>query len=893
MRSGTRNRITLSGLFVFLFCLLGTNETLQAVPLCQQQDTIPPKPPLRYPFRDHTGIPFLQQSQSPLFMRDPSNVESTVVFDPDAREYIFYQKIGELEYRIPYRMSVEEYREYEMEQAMRTYWRAKIAGQEEEFQSALIPKLQFGGQAFDKIFGSNTISIVPQGSAELIFGLNISRIDNPTLSEKLRKVPTFDFQNKIQMNVTGAIGDKMQLGINYNTEATFDWENKTKLEYSGKEDEIIKKIEAGDVTLPLTGSLITGSQSLFGLKTELQFGKLTLTSVFSQQKGETSVIEAKGGAQVSDYEVYVNEYEANKHFFLSHYFRDIYDRALHNLPVINSGVNIERIEVWITNKTTNIEDSRNIVAFMDLAEYGQHIFNQVPAFQQSGSGQYPSNDRNGMYASLSSNYAGIRDMDQVANVLSPLSPGFQIGRDYEKIENARKLRENEYTVNRQLGYISLNRPLNSDEVLAVAFEYTLGGKVYKVGEFSTDGVSAPDVLVLKLLKGTNLTPRLPNWDLMMKNIYALGAFNIDQKDFKLQVLYQDDETGNAINYLPEGNLSDRILLEVMNLDNINRQQDPTPDGVFDFIRGVTIWPDKGRVIFPVTEPFGSHLAEKIADPAVASRYVFQELYDSTQVRAAQIAEKNKFIIRGTYSSSSGSEIPLNAFNIPKGSVKVTAGGITLQENIDYTVDYNSGYVKIINQGLLQSSTPIRVSLESNQFFALQTKTMVGTHADYRFSDNFLVGATLLHLHERPLTQKVNFGDEPISNSIWGLNTSYNTESRFLTNLIDKIPLIDTKTPSRITFNSEFAHLVPGHSRAISDAGNSYIDDFEASETPIDMKSLNAWVIASTPAGTGGSLSRSITQRQLSLWLQPGPPCLVCHRSPVPAEWCCHSRAYKE
>lgn len=833
---------------MILFCLAGNTHKLHAAFSRLPQDTIPQKTELKYPFRDKSAIPQLQQENSPLFLKDPSNISTKVVFDPERREYIIYQQAGNLEYRMPYRMSIEEYREYEMQQAMRQYWKAKISGKEEVFQESLIPKLQFGGQAFDKVFGSNTITITPQGSAELIFGINISRIDNPTLSEKLRKVPTFDFQNKIQMNVTGAIGDKMQLGINYNTEATFDWENKTKLEYSGKEDEIIKKIEAGDVTLPLTGSLITGSQSLFGLKTELQFGRLTMTNVFSQQKGETSVIEAKGGAQVSEYEVYVNEYEGNKHFFLSHYFRDTYDQALSNLPVINSGVNIERIEVWITNKTTNIEDTRNVLALMDMAESQAHIYNAIPAFQQTGSGRYPENSLNGLYEQLNTAYSGVRNLDQITNTLMPLYPDFQIGRDYEKIENARKLKENEYSLNRQLGYISLNISLNSDEVLAVAYEYTLNGRVYKVGEFSTDGISAPEVLMLKLLKGTNLTPRLPNWDLMMKNIYALGAFNIDQRDFKMQVLYQDDETGNAINYLPEGELSERILLEVMNLDKLNRQLDPSPDGVFDFINRVTIWPDKGRIIFPVVEPFGSHLKKAINDPALAERYVFQELYDSTQVKATQIAEKNKFILRGSYSSSSGSEIPLNAFNIPKGSVKVTAGGITLTENVDYTVDYNSGYVKIINPGLLESSTPIRVSLESNQFFAMQTKTMVGTHLDYRVSENFLIGGTLLHLHERPLTQKVNFGDEPISNTIYGINTSYNTESRFLTSLIDKLPFIETKTPSRISFSGEFAHLVPGHSRAISDAGNSYIDDFEASETPIDMKSLNAWVVASTPQG---------------------------------------------
>jgi len=791
-----------------------------------------------------------QEPESP-FSPQSLNITSEVIYNPEKDEYIIYQKVGSFDYRTPVYMSPEEFRKYEFGRAMREYWHSRIAGDVSGYRSGLIPQIQVGGEAFDKIFGSNIINIIPQGSAELIFSINISRTQNPTLSEKLRTIPTFDFKEKIQMNVTGTIGDKMELGVNYNTDAMFEFENRTKLQYSGKEDEILKKVEAGDVTLPLSGTLITGSYSLFGLKTEMQFGKLTLTTVLSQQKGESSVIQVEGGAQQTRFEIFADDYEANRHFFLSQYFRDIYDDALKNLPVISSGINIERIEVWITNKASRFEEgsNRNIVAFMDLAENGNHIFNNIPEFQQSpGAAIYPGNNANNLYEQLNTNYSGVRDVDQVTNVFDHLYPGFQIGRDYEKIENARKLNEREYRVNRQLGYISLNTALNTDEVLAVAFEYTLNGKVYKVGEFSTDGIVAPQALLLKLVKGTTLTPRLPTWQLMMKNIYSLGSGRLETRDFELNVLYQDDKTGNAINYLPEGKLQDMILLQVMGLDNLNSQSDREADGYFDFIEGVTVMSDRGKIIFPVLEPFGSHLKKKINDNILADKYIFQELYDSTQTIARQMAEKNKFMLAGQYRSESGSEIRLNATNIPHGSVKVTAGGVTLSENTDYTVDYNMGTVRIINQALIESQTPIQVSLESNQFFGFQTKTLVGTHLDYRFSDNFNIGGTILHLTERPYTQKVNFGEEPISNTIWGLNTSYKTQSQLLTNIIDKIPLLHTRTPSSISFFGEFAQLVPGHSRAISSAGNSYIDDFESSEIPLDLKSFNAWTISSVPQG---------------------------------------------
>jgi cell surface protein SprA len=554
---------------------------------------------------------------------------------------------------------------------------------------------------------------------------------------------------------------------------------------------------------------------------------------------------------VTDYEVYADDYEANKHFFLSQYFRDIFDASLKNIPVVSSGINIDRIEVWVTNKSNSFQDAsnRNIVAFMDLGENSNHIFNKVPAFQATrGTLIYPDNNANRMYEQLTTAYGIIRNVDQVTNAFSPLSQGFQIGRDFEKIENARKLDVREYDFNSKLGYISLNTALNTDEVLAVAYEYTLGGQVFKVGEFSTDGITAPQTLILKLLKGTTLSPKLPTWNLMMKNIYSLGSGKLDKKDFVLNVLYEDDKTGNSVNYIPEGSLSDKILLQVMGLDNLNSQLDRQPDGFFDFIDGVTVMVDRGKIIFPEIEPFGSHLKQMIVDPKLVSKYVFQELYDSTQTAARQMAEKNKFKIKGHYSSESGSVIRLNATSIPQGSVKVTAGGVPLTENTDYTVDYNMGTVTIINSALIDSQTPIQVSLENNQFFGFQTKTLIGTHLDYKASDNFDIGATVLHLTERPYTQKVNYGEEPVSNTIWGLNASYKTESRLLTKIIDKIPLLNTKSPSSFSFFGEFANLIPGHSKAITSAGNAYIDDFEASEIPLDLMAFNAWTISSVPQG---------------------------------------------
>jgi cell surface protein SprA len=824
----------------------GSMSFAMVEPLIQFQ---PPDTSLKYPFREQRNTPFSNQGlDSPLYGPEPSNIKRSIEYDPETQQYYFMEKVGNSYYRRPYVMSRDEYWDFNKRSTQSEYWRTKARNEKPENLPSFMPQINFGGETFDRVFGSNTINITPSGSAELIFGFNLSKTNNPTLTERLRRTPSFTFEEKILMNVAGSIGDKMKLDVNYNTEATFDFENKTKLEYSGKEDEILKKIEAGNVSLPLTGSLISGSQSLFGLKTEMQFGKMTVTSVFSQQRGESSVIEVQGGAQVQKFEITADNYDANKHFFISDYFRDNYNRSLANLPIINSGVNITRIEVWITNKTSNFEESRNIVAFTDLAEPTPYnsTFSRNPAEQ----GNWPRNELNDVYPQMNGgSYPGVRNINTVTSALSI----FTLGRDYEKIENARRLSDREFSFNSKLGIISLNSALNADEILAVAYEYTYNGKTFLVGELSSSaGVSAPDALFLKLIKGTNFTPNSYTWRLMMKNVYGIGAFQVSPEDFTLEVLYQDDRTGNAVNYIPEGEMNKKILLKLLNLDNLNSNNDPYPDGLFDFMPGITIIPSTGRMIFPVIEPFGDDLEQIIrdngGDQSVIDRYVFSELYDSTKTKAQQIAEKNKFKLAGSFQSSSSSEIMLNAMNVPQGSVIVTAGGRQLTEGSDFTVDYAGGRVTIINQGILESGTPIRISLESNSLFNIQTKSLVGSHFDYKVSNDFNIGGTIMNLTERPLTQKVNIGEEPISNTIWGLNTSYRKQSQWLTSLVDALPLLETKEPSNITFVGEFAHLIPGHSRAIEKEGNAYIDDFEASETSIDMKSFAAWSIASAPFG---------------------------------------------
>lgn len=799
------------------------------------------------------------QIRQGLFLPDPPNLVKSVEYDAAANRYILTEKVGNLLYRPPRYLTYQEYLRLKQSSEIKQNWKQLSDKYTNDSQQpGFIPQLKIRSQTFQKIFGSEVIDIRPQGSAEVIFAGQINKNENPLFNTRQRSQGSFNFDQRIQMNVTGSIGDKLKIATNYNTEAQFQFENQIKLDYTGKPDEIIQKIEAGTVSMPLPTSLISGSQALFGVKTKLQFGKLGVTSIFSQQRSQSRQITISNGSQQGNFNLSPADYEANRHYFLSQYFRNNYNRALANIPIISSNVNITKIEVWVTNRSNNTRDSRDILAFLDLGEYspyntslvrGGSGFSALPAgFQGPGFAQQSNN----LLQNLPAN-SRLTTSNDVANYFQAS------GRtdNYSKLTYARKLTGTEYVLHPQLGYISLNYPLNNDEVLAVAYRYTYNGTEYQVGEFSTDipvDAATPKVLYTKLLKNELLKTALPTWDLMMKNIYTLGAYQISPNDFKLTITRLDDQSNIEKPIMGEGqNTASKLWLQLTGLDNLNQQNDKKPDGYFDFLEGITIDSQNGRITFPVVEPFGADLAKQFVpgtEQALINRYVYQPLYDSTKVIAQQFFPAlNRYVIRGTYSSQAGSEFQLNAINIPQGSVVVTAGTLRLTEGSDYTVDYNIGRIRIINQALLTSGQPINIKLESNELYGIQQKSLYGSRFDYRYSNKLNLGATVMHLTEQPITQKVSIGDESISNTIYGFDGTYSASSRLLTRLVDKLPFISTKAPSTVNFSGEFAQLLPGHPAALDFAGSngtSYLDDFENSSSLIDLKSAVNWQLSGTP-----------------------------------------------
>jgi cell surface protein SprA len=829
-------------------------QPIQAQPAPVKKDTT--KTPFKYTPSNNS------LSRMGIFEPDPPNLVRTFVYDPETNHYILYEYIGNLLYQPPQTLTFMEYLRLKEREDQRVYFK-KLADNYayQSQQPGFIPQIQVRSETFERIFGSPNINIRPQGSVEAIMSGQLNSNQNPLFNTKQRNQFNFNFDQRIQLNVTGTIGDKLTVATNYNTDAQFQFDNQVKLDYKGHPDEIIQEIQAGTVSMPLNTTLITGTQALFGVKTKLKFGNLNVTSILSQQRSQSKTITITNGAQQGQFNATAADYEANRHYFLSQFFRNNYNKALANIPINGSNVIITKIEVWTTNRTNVTTDSRDVVGFLDLGEnapynttaiQGGAGFTGLPAgFKGPG---FP-NQSNSLLNNLP---ASARLTNDPNNALANFFASSGGTDNYGKLTYARKLTPKEFTLNPQLGYISLSYPLDNDQVLAVAYQYTYNGAQYQVGEFSSDiavDPVAPKQLFLKLLKNSLLKTSLPTWKLMMKNIYSLNAYQVSSSGFKMQIARLDDKSGIEKPRMEEGqNTKGKLWLQLTDVDNLDAQNQKQPDGYFDFLDKVTIDAQNGLLIFPVLEPFGSDLAKQFApgETDLVNRYVYQQLYDSTQSVATQrFRQLNRYTIKGTYSAQGGGgSYQLNAVNIPQGSVTVNAGSQKLVEGTDYTVDYNAGRLNVINQALLSSGQPITVNLENNELFGVQQKSLYGSRFDYIVNPKLSVGATIMHLTEQPISQNEPIGSESISNTIWGFDATYNSPSRLLTRLVDKIPFIHTKAPSSISLYGEFAQLLPGSPGVLnyagSKSGTSYLDDFENSQSVIDVKSATAWGISATP-----------------------------------------------
>ncbi|MDL1914313.1 MAG: cell surface protein SprA [Bergeyella sp.] len=807
---------------------------------------------------------------------DPTKYEA--FYDVSTGMYYIYPKIGNTITGAPTVMTVEKYQEYIKNIQLQDYYRKKSAANdllyrketlEGKKKKPLLAPIFIKNKLFETIFGSKKIELIPQGFASFELGGLYQKIANPLILPQNRKNFAFSVQQRIQLGLLARVGENLNLKANYDTQSGFAFENKMNLVWQsigswkdlqskgldklnkapeGKEDRIIKRVEFGNVNMPLSTGLIRGSQSLFGLKTEFQLGKTKGTVVLSQQQGEAKNIVVQGGGSMQSFHINVADYEDNQHYFLGHYFRNNYDKFLENYPLISSRININRVEVWVLQQgSADLENLKSVLAIRDLGE---------------GSTGYPDNSQNNLYRDITNLGAGIRDPVQSLGLIKgksfPDADGvpqtYVDGEQFVFVSRARKLSPSEYKLNTELGYISLRQRLNDNQLLAVSFSYTINGelaggdqvssKVYKVGEFFEEN----PLLITKLIKPHNMTNlSSPMWDLMMKNIYSMNANQISSENFMLNIYYRSRQNGK-VNYLPNTSLKDQTLLQLFNWDRLNPNNDVqsdggmSGDGLFDFVSGITIDPENGKLIFTKAQPFGAYLREKLGSND--REFVFEDLYKMQKAQAKRMNLAQRYTLEGRYKSAQSSGISLGAINVPKGSVKVTANGSALVEGQDYVVDYMLGTVKIINEQVKNSGQAINVSLENQMTFNTQRKRFMGLNLERKINDNLLVAATVVNYSERPLTQKVNFGQEALNNTMLGLNLMYNKQSDFLTRLTNKIPFVKTEAESSINFKAEGAYLIPGQNKGINN--QVYIDDFDQTTTKLSLKDPAMWHLASKP-----------------------------------------------
>lgn len=812
------------------------------------------KDSLRFPISDRRGDPYSGYRRNPFDLLDTSFLKQSVEYDPVTKQYYITEKIGSSYYRKPTAISYDEFLKLKGQQQERENFVRRSNTNLALNRKLVQPKLRMYDDLFNRVFGNGKIVIQPNGNVDLTMGYQGQNVENPTLPERARKYGALDFDMNAQFNMDASIGDKMKLPINFNTLATFDFENQLKLDYKGKSDEIIKSIEAGNTSFATKGTLIQGAQALFGIKTQLQFGKLFVTTAIANMQSQRQSSRFEGGAALTNFSKKMDDYDENRHFLLAQYFRNQYNKVMSTLPFVQSQVQIMRLEVWLTNRIGQTTDSRPVVAFMDLGERYPYN-NNIPKYTGDS---LPQNGANGLYGLI--NREAFRSPNDITGLLQGI--GLKPVQDFEKTFGRKLIEGVDYIFNRQAGFISINQFLQPDEVLGVAFQYTYNGRVYQVGEFGQDVAldttqGKQKNLFLKMLKATSQRPQLPIWDLMMKNVYSLDLFSVQREGFKVNITYEEPSGGEK-RMLPEGDDPGRPLLRILQLDRLNNRNDPLPDGVFDYIDSFTIQPQQGRIIFPVLEPFGSDLKRNAfanQPQSVYEKYVFQPLYDTIKAIAQQnYPSLNRFYVRGQAKGSGGSdEIYLNAINIPPGSVNVTAGGQVLKENIDYTIDYTSGKLVIINQAIKNAGLPVNVSLENNAGFGIQNRGFFAMRLDYLANKNLSLGGTMMRLGERPFFTKMNYGEDPIRNRMYGVDFNYKNDWKQMSRWLDKLPFYSTNAPSNIQAYGEATYFDPNHAPQIGKGsqGLIYLDDFEGTRANIDLRfPFVGWIHATTPQDAG-------------------------------------------
>ena len=784
---------------------------------------------------DPIAVNPLRPKTHPLYLLDPDQMRYRDVLDSAKWTYHLRKTWGNWDAKIPIDLSFSDYTKMRLNRTIRSNWESlaqaytletgKQAGLGELFSKVTNIQIPVPKNPIFSIFGPNIINLHINGGVDVTAGFRNTKNDliaSDPLSQS-RSEP--EFKQDVQVTVEGEIGDKLKINADWDTKRTFEYENQLRVKYTGYEDDMIQSVEAGNVSLPLTSSFISSSQALFGIKAGFQFGPLKLTTIASQKKGEIKALSVSGGAQPTPFTIRATDYSKD-HYFIDTTYISQYPRVYLDIPRDpNPYLQIRNIEVWVTKTSvTPVVGERDVVAFINT---GDVLANQIPSERTKGTA-----------------YNAIPGQVEVGRFI-PLQQG----------ANA------DYVVDQYAGIVTLNVALQPNQAVAVAYAIPTPGDIKSTTEIGNFGSETTDTLrlVMKLIKPQNLDPSFTTaWSLMLKNHYLLGGRGIKSDGFDLHI--QFDVSGQTPLQTVLNNVN---LLQMFGLDRFTGQGSPGPDTKFDYLPGITIDENRGELIFPTLEPFSTssiaQILQTIPGANISSQqalvdadsFSFDALYDTTYTGAINSA-RNKFEIAGNFTPSVASTYNLG-YNIVENSVEVDANGQKATPNVDYTVDYISGQVVIKNQALLTPGTNLQIKYEANDLFQLASKTLVGFRGDLDVGKNSTLGFTLMNLNQQSLSDKVRLGEEPISNTIMGVDGGTQLDLGFLTRALNWLPNVSTNVISQFTIHGEAAYMIPNPNTRTSPiagdngTGMAYIDDFEGAKVQIPIGAAwSSWTDASPP-----------------------------------------------
>lgn len=684
---------------------------------------------------------------------------------------------------------------YEIKKPLSAGELTKLLDQATNLTIPLPPNPIFG------IFGKPEISINVNGEVNVQAGWRWDSQNRGTASVLGQTQSSPIFNQNVQVNVGARIGDKLRFNVDWNTLNQFEFQNRFRIGFEGYDDDIIKRVEFGNVNLETPSTLIGGGQALFGVRADFQFGPLFLKTIASQRRGERRFVDARGGTSRQFVTLRAYDYARN-HFFLdTAYFqvwRD-YFRSATPIPPSNAAhLVVGELEVWESTPELRDVQASEAVAIDTLPPiaYGQRY---APAIR---------NQR------------------------------IQVG--YTERGRFMKLDQRRYEFDPNLGTLTILN-LRTDRTYAVAYRVegptsSQADDLY-FGTLSRD-VGERDTLVLKLIATRQMQPGFRNiWKRQMRNRYNLGLANVNPADSKINMWYfqATNDSGDVLRDAPDK------LVTIFRIDQVNNGTGAAPpDGIFD-ARPPVFNPTRGEITFPSIEPFRDGLREYFrarGNEQVAEKYVFSEVYDTTEQAARLNSAKDRFVIVGEGQGGGGgsNRIPLN-FNTAPGSVRVSLDGVPLREGVDYTVDYYQGFVSMMNPRATLPNANLRVEFEQNDIFNTATKTMAGVRADLLLFNkrkvSSSIGMTMLNYSQAAIIDRVPIGQEPNANFMVGFDAKLDAELDWMTRALDALPFFDTKERSTFTMRGEWALTAPTpnkrFSTVCSDNGKAvaYVDDFEA------------------------------------------------------------------